>query len=226
MTGLDKAKEMADKIRKESENKFMDENLTEEHSLSTTTQSNLARPFMGVPIGGFQELPVSMLTLPYVVITQTLSDVYLADGKTLAPKGEWYFTDTKQTTKEISFITLRAKVITVEVEEGGEKKIKTKLRVLCVNTETSELFIFSLPVSSFNSWGSMMAQLKKMDVKNSFEYSIRATVKPAVNKKGQKYFVGDFVIADKLTKEDLLEMREKLGEFGGALDSVQSDDSV
>lgn len=195
-------------------------NVSEEHSMTTVHPQSLAAQVPGIPIGGFQELPLSMLALPYVVIVQGLTDVYLTDGKTPAPKGQWYFNDVRTTQEEIHFISLRAKVVVKEVlnDKTGLMEKRQKLYALCANMEDMELFIMVLPVTSFTAWGRMMAQMKKNGVKDSFEYSLLGKVVKAVNKRGHKYFVGDFILEEKLSEETMKEMKSKYGQYGGVLD--------
>lgn len=193
-------------------------NLSEEHILTTQEAKTLSRPTRMIEIGGFEELPTSMIALPYVIIVQAGTDVYLADGKTPAPKGTFYQTDLQETVTEIEFVNLRAMMRDKEVERDGVKKIETKLLSLCVNLADFEPFIFSLPVSSFSNWGKMIAQVKKRNVKNSYEFSIKATITSATNKKGQKFYVAQFTLADELDTETLAEMKEKLADYSGVLD--------
>lgn len=200
-----------------------DVNVSEDHALTTVAPSGLAARTPGVPIGGFQELPVSMLALPYCVLVQSNTDVYLADGKTAAPKGTWYFNDVRTTQEEIHFISLRAKVVVKDVidDKTGQPAKRQKLHILCANMEDKELFILVLSVMSFNGWGRMMAQMKKAGVKNSFEYATLGKIVKQTNKRGQTYFVGDFILEEKLNEEDILEMQEKYGQYGGVLDRAE-----
>lgn len=204
------------------------ENITEEHSLTTTEPQTLAQMIPGVPIQGFNELPMSMLVLPSCVLVQGLTDVYLADGKTSAPKGEWWFSDSRVTTKEINFVSLRAVVRETDfVDDQGLTKKRTKLYCLCANANDNwDLFVLILPVTSFTAWGRMMAQMKKSGAKNSFEYITRGRIQQQANKKGQKYFIGDFIIGDKLLQEDLDVMSGKYREYGGVLDRRDFVDEV
>lgn len=193
-------------------------NLTEEHHLTTQDTKSLAKPISMIPIGGFDELPMSMMAVPYVVIVQAGTDVYLADAKTPAPKGVFYMTDLAETRTEIEFVNLRALVREREVERDGVKKIETKIYSLCVNLEDFEPFIFSLPVSSFSNWGKMIAQMKKQSVKNSYEFAVKASISQQINKKGQKFYVANFTLTGELEPETLAEMKKKLSEYGGVLD--------
>lgn len=205
-----------------------DSNLEGDHSISIERSKNaaqaLSRQYSGVPIGGFEELPVSIMALPYVVIVQAGTDVYLPDNKTPAPKGVFYFTDTQTTKEEILFTPLRALVRDKKVIQDGKEQTRTKLYCLSLDLENFEPFIFVLPITSFTNWGKMVSQMKKMGSKNSYENAITATVGKATNKSNQKFFVSEFIIGDKLVGEDLETVKKKLVEYGGALDQREVED--
>jgi len=204
-------------------------NLSDEHHLSTVAPAGgLGRPMQTVPLGGMTELPTSMIALPYVIIVQASTDVYLADNKTPAPKGKFYRTDTQEVFDTLEFVNLRAMVNQREVERDGIMKTEQKLRSLSVNLDEFEPFIFSLPRSSFNSWGKMIAQLlvkaKAGEIKHSYEYAVRSTISLTNNQKGNKFYIANFTLGSKLAEEELQEMKEKLMQYGAVLDRTDDID--
>lgn len=196
-------------------------NLSSEHSMTVDKPRSLARPINTVPVGGFHELPASMLALPYVVIVQNGTNVFLADGKTPAPKGKFYLTDTQEVRDELNFVTLRALVKETMEEDikTHELKKKTKLQALCGDLENAfDLYILQFPVTSFTNWGRMMSQIMKRKYANSYEIAVNAFIKSATNKSGQQFYVADFRLTDEIADGDLTTLRTKLESYGGALD--------
>jgi hypothetical protein len=136
------------------------------------------------------------------------------------------FNDIQTEVEELKFVLLRAKVDIKRVDEDGNfvandfvgiTKPKQVLSILGITTDTNKLFVLSLSVTSFTSWGKLMAQLKEMEVDCSYRFQISAKTEKKENKKG-KYYVVSFIVGTELDKNALIEMETKASEYGVVLD--------
>jgi hypothetical protein len=204
-------------------------NISEEHSMQTVpvNQSvSINGAFRGMNIKGLESIPASMVAVPYCRIIQpTSKNTTLKDGKEATP-GYFMFNDIQTEVEELKFVLLRAKVDIKRVDEDGNfvandfvgiTKPKQVLSILGITTDTNKLFVLSLSVTSFTSWGKLMAQLKEMEVDCSYRFQISAKTEKKENKKG-KYYVVSFIVGTELDKNALIEMETKASEYGVVLD--------
>lgn len=194
----------------------IDETLSKEHSLSVQKKKNMMN-YPTVGIAGMEDLPASMIALPYVKLVQkSSSKTILTDGKDATP-GTYYFTDTQEAVKELNFVILRSKVVTREFVQNEEVRKVTQLISLCIAGDLKKLFILVLPITSFTSWGKLIAKMKNLGIKSAWENIVVAKSEKRENAKGQ-FFVADLQLGEKLNKERENEMAEKYGEYGGVLE--------
>jgi len=189
-----------------------------EHKLTTVeTKVSMAG---GIEIEGLEDVPTSMLAVPYVKLVQGNSEAILADGKAEAAKGTFYFTDIKEAVEELKFVLLRAKPVTKEFDdEDGNKKLVRQLMVLGATTDskTPKIFVLILSLTSFTGFGKLVAMFKNMKVSSVWEYEVTGYATPRKNAKGS-FYVADFTIGKKLPESAIAKMREAYGEYGGVLE--------
>lgn len=203
-------------------------NVTGEHALSTTTSSRaLATPIKSVGIAGMEEIPTSLMAIPYCRLIQpTSKKTETTEGHDAVP-GNFLFNDTQREVGELSFVLLRAKHEHKRVDETGEfvddsytgpTTSKQQVSILGITTdETEKLFILSLSITSFSGFGRLIAKFKELHVDKTWRFKLKATSEKQENKKG-KYFVVKFQIEQELEGEALQHMEEKALEYGLALD--------
>lgn len=175
--------------------------------------------FTGIPIEGLQDVSVSLLPVPFVKLVQpTSKNVDLADGKTEASQGTFYFTDLQVAVPELNFVLLRAKQEIVEFDDKDGKKIKVpKIALLCRTMETQKLFIISLSRTGFSPFGKLIAKLKEAKMPASWHVEVKATTERKENDMG-KFYVPSFNIVRNMSQDEIDELATAYGEFGAALD--------
>jgi hypothetical protein len=203
-------------------------NLSSEHSLRTTSTGSVAMPgqFKGMGIAGLENIPASMVSIPYCRLVQpTSKNTTLANGKDAMP-GNFMFNDIQKEVGELNFVMFQARVDLKLVDENGNfvspdykgnTNKKQVLSILGITTDTNKLFILSLSVTSFTTWGKLMAQFKEINLDKSWRFEINATSEKRENDKG-KYYVVNFKIGDELKGERLAEMEKTAHEYGAVLD--------
>lgn len=163
------------------------------------------------------DLPASMISLPYVKLVQkSSSKTILTNGKDAEP-GKYYFTDSKSAVDALEFVILRSKVAEREFVQDDRMVKVTQLMSLCITSDMSSLFILILPVTSFTSWGKLIASMKGRGIKSAWEYEVIARSEKRQNTKGQ-YYVADIQLGKKISKEDQEIMSAKYAEYGGVLE--------
>ena len=214
-----KMSELSEKDKKEM-NEAIDETGTvqKEHSMTVSKPAGTLKvPHVGGDIEGMQDLPASMIALPYVKLVQkSSSKTILTDGKDATP-GLYYFTDTQTVVDTLNFIILRAKVVTRDYIRDGESVKVTQLMSLSMSDDFKKLFILLLPITSFTSWGKLIAKFKEMGIESAWEYAVTAKSIKRENTKGQ-FFVADIQIGRKLIDKEQEAMADKYGEYGGVLE--------
>lgn len=175
----------------------------------------------GINIEGLQDVPASVIPVPFVRLVQGQSKkIDLEDGKE-APEGTFYFNDIKQCFAKLSFIMLRAKhqIVEFEREENGRtvKKPTKQILILGITTDTKKLFILALSVMSFSNFGRLVNMFKTAQISRTWEYEIIASAAKEENDKG-KFWTQDYKLGEKLSSEQIDEMAEVYGEYGGVLD--------
>jgi len=218
---------MAEAINESAKEAATQPNLSNEHSMQTIpVNQTVGMAFKGMNIKGLESIPASIVAVPYCRIIQpTSKNTTLKNGKE-AIAGNFMFNDIQTEVGELKFVLLRAKIDIKRVDEDGNfvnadfvgvTKPKQVLSILGITTDTNKLFILSLSVTSFTSWGKLMAQFKEMQVDSSYRFQISATTEKKENKKG-KYYVVSFVVGEELDKGALAEMENKASEYGVVLD--------
>lgn len=192
----------------EEEIKDIPEIVEQEVTLATSTDLGII---------GLEDIPVSMLPVPFVRLIQPSSrDTEIASGQEAVP-GSYFFNDTKETTTDLKFALLKAKH--GEMTFKRDEQITTSLRVaiLGVRLDNFKPFTMTLSVMSFNNFGAMVSQLKAKGVKASYEYAITATSEKQENKKG-KYYVAKFSLGDKLDEETITKLQQLSIQYESSLD--------
>lgn len=217
-------------------NKILEEENIGDHSLSTVPlNTGIAVPtnFRGIDIEGLQDIPASMIAVPYLRLIQPSSKkTETADGQE-TPWGKFLFSDTQESEDTLNFVLLRAKheykLVAangkfVTADYTGETKSKPQVSILGITTGTNKIFILSLSSTSFSSFGKLMAKLKAMQVKKSYQFEIKMTSEKTENDKG-KYAIVNFMIGKEISGEDLARMAKVAFEYGLVLDrqSVEED---
>lgn len=181
-------------------------------------QNNKIAVDKSLDIQGLEDVPSSMLAVPFVKLVQSNSEAVLQNGEE-AKKGSYYFYDVKKEVEELKFIMLRAKPVEREFERDGKKTLVKQMLMLGATTTDKEpkLFILILPVSSFSAFGKLIAMFKEKKVSSVWQYEITAKSLPKENDKG-KFMVADFSIGNKLPEVAQDRMREAYGEYGGVLE--------
>lgn len=194
--------------------------LSEEHTMTVQrSKASIALRNAGVPIEGMQDLPASMMALPYVKLVQRMTTkAKLTDGED-AKVGTYYFTDTQESVSELELIILRTKVVERDfIDDKGESKHSTQLFSLCIRGDMEKMFILILPVTSFTPFGRLIAKFKEMKLQSAWEHMVKATTEDAQNKRGQAYKIANLQIGRKLTPDEVDKMAELYGEYGGVLE--------
>lgn len=204
-----------------SDEKLADESVkgtvSSEHHLTVSKSGGLAVGSF-VPIEGMQDLPASIIRLPYVKLVQKMtSKAKLKSGKD-AEVGSFYFSDTQEALTEFEFVILRAKIIEREYTDDNVTKKSTQLFSLIMLDDMSRMYILILPVTSFSPWGELINHFKTKGVKNAWDYLVNVRSEDAQNKKGQHYKRAKFSLGRKLTEVETSAMENQYGEYGGVLE--------
>lgn len=205
----------------------VEQNVVEEHSMTTEMRPVSLQGFKGVDIVGMEEVPAG-LGIPYVRLVQpTTQQTDTHDGKE-AQVGTFLFSDTKEAVDKLEFVLLAAKIVPVafmrEGDNGVMAEVKTtKLRLLGMTIAQDKLFTLSLSPTSFGAFGGVISQFKILSVKKSWQFVLSATSRKRENKKG-KFYVIDFAIGTEVTGENLIACEQKAIEYTGALDQAIIDE--
>lgn len=177
----------------------------------------LANPNLGIDIQGLEEVPVTLIPIPFVKLVQpTSTKTTLADGKSEAQAGTFFFTDTQVSVNELNFVLLKAKHGNQTYERDGQKVSSPRLMVLGVSRENKKLFILPLSVMSFSNFGKLVAKLKDNNIKSTWRFEITATTEKQENQKG-KYYTANFQIGEELEEQEYLAMEGLANQYGIAL---------
>lgn len=218
-----------DKKEQKDIDEIMDKtNIQKEHSLTTEMRptSSLVGHVPGIAIEGLEDVPMNMVALPYLRLVQpTSKKVQMESGKD-APTGSFLFNDTQESFEELDFILLRAKKEDRRVDEKGmwvnddyEGKtfLKPRLVILGITLNQDKLFILGLSSTSFSSFGRLLAKLKGLEVRRSWQFAIKMTSEMQENDKG-KYAIANFQLQKELTENQLEFYTKTALEYGVILD--------
>ena len=222
MSAIDDAREKANELRKEvSDDRAGGSSLVVEHS------TTIAKVKPNLEIIGLDEVPVSMIPLPFYKLVQPGStNTTMADGTDALP-GTFLMGDSGKSVEKIRFALLRAKRMHRDFTNNeGEQVHSTSMAVLGMNLENMTPFMLNVSVASFSNFGKMLSQMKDRDTKKAWQYPIvmstekREEVKET--SKGVqkvKYWVINFLVEDALIEGIEAEALDKAyQEFAAALD--------
>lgn len=196
------------------------EDAERELSVQPATQSTVAKAY-GLGIAGLEEVPVTILPIPFVKVVQpTSQNIEMSDGKTEAPAGTFFFTDTLQAVPELKFVLLKAKHLNQQYKRDGVVTTSMRLFILGVTRGTDKVFILSLSIMSFSNFGRLVAQFNDQKIVATHHYELTATTDLQKNESG-KFYVVKFQIGTKLKEEEVLKAEELIAKFSGALDRNQ-----
>ncbi|MBI5357020.1 hypothetical protein HZB78_05450 [Candidatus Collierbacteria bacterium] len=184
----------------------------------------------GVNIVGLEEVPASIVPLPFYKMVQPMSTkVTLAAGGE-AQTGTFFMGDSGQSVSSLRFALLRAKrQLRDYTDKDGNSVRKTTMGLLGIKLEGFNPFIMSLAVTSFSGFGKLIKQLKDKKAKYAWEYPIMATaVKVETQKEidGRlqtvKYWVVNFQVEEEpLDEAGQAILRGAYEEYAASLDRQQ-----
>lgn len=220
--GYDQAKATADRLKKESEEAKQTEAHLHESVLMTAPgvekHSQLAKAGVvkNMPVAGLEDVPLSMLPIPFYKLVQPGSTkVTMSNGKD-AEAGNFFMGDTKDQTSELVFALLRAKR---QVRPGDGNRMIPSMGVLAFNMIRQSPFILGLSTSSFAAFGTLMAQIKERKMKTAWEYPVKATTykveEQKMTEKGLqmvKYYKVSFELLDEKVNETDFQMLTQMYE--------------
>jgi hypothetical protein len=197
-----------------------------------STENLADRPERTFGINGLNDVPRSIIPVPYYKLVQPNSTkVILPDGKR-APDGAFLMQDVRKFVKELEFLILRAKRQTRDQKgDDGQLDKVVSLNVLGLNLANKKPFILSVPVTSFSAFGKIFEELEEMDVKNAWECSVSATTfekqeekETATGLKRVNYWVIELEILGKPDKETEELAQDYYDDFAAKLDRNDEDD--
>lgn len=203
-------------------------NLTEEEKKEIDTikeDTSLATNNSSLGIKGLEDVPASVMPLPFVRLVQSVSrDIELATGKD-AEAGSYFFNGIKESVNELRFALLRATHGEMSYKRGDEVITGWRVALLGVRLENLEPFLMSVSATSINNFGALVSQLKAKKVKKSYEYEITATSEKQENKKG-KYFVAKFNLGEKIDDKTLIELDKLYDQYKSTLDRKETEEEL
>lgn len=198
MTNEEKARETANRLRRQTEEEKYKQIVTKEDmELEIATRK-------GLGIEGLEDFDTSTLPVPFVKLVQPGSTgILLKDNKTEAPVGSYYFGDIKEFRDPLNFVLLKAKhgKKTFPDKKTGKMVTSPALAILGLLPLDDKMFLLSLRVSSFSSFGQFAAQLKQQKLITTWQRIVSAT-SHRLEKNGNKYQVADFSIDAEVPVED------------------------
>ena len=199
----------------------------EKTAIAAKEDKDLALPRVagGLGIRGLEEEDASILPIPFVRVVQGQSkDVKTKDG-TEALEGSFFFGDTRESFKDLTFCILKSKVVVTEMDDianPGKKKMVTQRKILGITMDTKKLFMLTISVTSFASYGRLIAEMKQNKVVNVWDRMVTATTEKQENDKG-KFFVVNFALGEALTAEDTIELGFEFEQYKKVLEKKEED---
>jgi len=187
-----------------------------------SSQSKITVPQKNIDIQGMEDIPTSMIPIPFVKVVQPGStNITLSSGEDALP-GTFFFKETGESVDKLHFALLRAKRRISEFQNKEGEDIKsTTLGILGINFPDYLPFLLTVSVASFSNFGRLVSQIKKKKSKKAWEYGITATTEKREEVKGGlkvKYWIVNFQLDSKPIDESgqkLLDDAYK--EFAGSL---------
>ena len=192
--------------------------------------TELAKNTKTMEVSGLEEIPTSMIPVPFYKLVQPGStNVSLADGKD-ALTGTFLMSDLGESTEQLRFLILRAKRQVREFQDdyGNSKKALT-IGILGLNLDRMSPFILNVSVASFSAFGQLMAQVKERKMKHAWDFPVTATTEKVETEKQTergvqkvKFWVINFALGkEALTKEEKTAAEGAYLEFAASLDGFQ-----
>jgi hypothetical protein len=216
--GIDEAREMAENIRKD---KGM------EVAVKVESSTAIAPVKPNLEIAGLEEVPVSMIPLPFYKLVQPGStNTTMADGVDALP-GKFLMGDSGKAVEQIRFALLRAKRMHRDFTNSeGEQVHSTSMGILGMNLENMTPFMLNVSVASFSNFGRMLSQMKDRGIKKAWAYPVTMTTEKREEVKETskgvqkvKYWVINFLVEDALIEGIEAEaLDQAYQEFAAALD--------
>jgi hypothetical protein len=181
---------------------------------------------VGIGIQGLENIPASVIPIPYVRLVQPSSTkTETNDGKE-AMAGTYLFNDTQEAVETLEFAILKAKYGEVEYKRDEELIKSTRIAILGATLTDFRPFILTLSVMSFTNFGQLVSKLKVAGAKKVWEYKIIATSEKNENKKG-KYYTAKFELGKKLDPEAIASLEEKYSTYASSFDRAgQNDEEI
>lgn len=196
-----------------------------EHEMELSSQTDLVAARVGIEIHGMEEVPASIIPIPFVRLVQpTSTKIETVDGKE-ASAGTFYFNDTQRSEETIKVALLKGKHAKVVYERDGEKTPTSKLAILAYELVSGKLFILSLSVMSFSNYGRLMAQMKEKKISSAWEYAVTISSEKQENEKG-KYYIAKFELNEELDSEIRKELENLYIKYGQVLNKKEEIDEV
>lgn len=186
-------------------------------------------------ITGLEDVPRSIIPVPfYKFVHPNTEKAYLPSGKR-AENGTFLMPDSREATKELKIIILRAKRATrTQQQEDGKIEKVVSLRILGININKNRPFILSVPITSFSAFGQVFNTLEELEAKNAWDYPVILTsaevVKPKETADGFRnvnYWVVEArIVRIKLTEKQSRIAQQAYNDFASKLDREESEDDL
>jgi len=190
--------------------------------------TDIAQVRKTMKIVGLEDVPVSIIPLPFYKLVQPGStNVTMGDGTDAMP-GTIFMGDGKTNVTKLHCAMLRVKhnrqVFTDP--RTGEERVKFSYNMLGINVENFTPFILSIGLSSISNFGSLIKQIKDLNIKNAWERGITISSEKreeeketAEGRKKVKYYVMNFSLdAEAFDASALAMLESAYEEFAGSLD--------
>ncbi len=185
-------------------------------------------------VAGLEDIPTSMIPVPiYKLVQPGSTNTAMADGKD-APIGTILMKDNSEAVETLKFLLIRAKRQTrTFVDDDGVEQQSPVIAVLGLNIDRDlSPFVLSLPVSSFSTFGQLMAQIKDAKATSAWEYPIKITSEKKEMEKNTtsgrkmvKFYVLNFALGKTATsEEDIKTAQLAYDEFAASLDRGQTNE--
>lgn len=196
-----------------------------EQEMDELAKSGTLTTVTGIDITGLEDVPASIIPLPYVRLVQPTSTKIQLDSGEDAAVGTFYFNDTQRAEVSISMAILKAKHGQVTYERNGEPVHTSKLAVLGYDLLTNKLFILSLSVMSFSNFGKLVAQMKEKAITQTWTHEIIVSSEKQENEKG-KYYVAKFEIGQPVQVDKKAELDKLQAQYEGVLERRNEEDQI
>lgn len=221
MNGLDKAREVRNKIASENRTSQDAEDIFAPAVVEHHDQVVAVKHYSSIQ--GLEEVTTDIIPLPFYKLVQPGStNIKISEDGTDADPGQFYQGDTGTAVDELKVGIVRAKRV-VKVYKG---KRNVSLGVLGVNLDNMTPFLMNISITSFTNFGRMMNNLTQRKIDAIWKYPITLSSTKVETKKeidGQlqmvKYWVMDFTIGEEPFNEEELDiMQTVLADYAGTLD--------